>query len=47
VPHVIRVEEANRLTCIVDDMCFEVPTGYKKLGNCIFVPIHAWENSLY
>ncbi|XP_011493878.1 PREDICTED: ankyrin repeat domain-containing protein 13D [Ceratosolen solmsi marchali] len=32
VPHVIRVEEANRLTCLVDDMCFEIPTGYKKLG---------------
>lgn len=32
VPHVIRVEEGNRLTCLVDDVCFEVPTGYKKLG---------------
>ncbi|XP_058807424.1 ankyrin repeat domain-containing protein 13D isoform X2 [Phymastichus coffea] len=32
VPHVGRLEEANRLTCLLDDVCFEAPAGYVKLG---------------
>ncbi|XP_031780914.1 ankyrin repeat domain-containing protein 13D isoform X1 [Nasonia vitripennis] len=32
VPHVGRLEEANRLTCLLDDVCFEAPLGYTKLG---------------
>lgn len=33
VPHVGRLEEDNRLTCLLDDVCFEAPLGYAKLGN--------------
>lgn len=32
IPHVHRIQETNRTTCIVDDVCFEVPSGYIKLG---------------
>ncbi|KAJ8679739.1 hypothetical protein QAD02_015526 [Eretmocerus hayati] len=32
VPHVTRLEEENRLTCLVEDVCFEAPSGYTKLG---------------
>ncbi|XP_014209617.1 ankyrin repeat domain-containing protein 13D isoform X2 [Copidosoma floridanum] len=32
VPHVGRIEEGNRLTCLLDDVCFEAPIGYAKLG---------------
>lgn len=33
VPHVGRIEEEDRLTCIVDDSIFQIPNGYKQLGN--------------
>lgn len=33
VPHVGRLEEGSRLTCLVDDVCFEAPLGYTVLGN--------------
>ncbi|XP_015586307.1 ankyrin repeat domain-containing protein 13D isoform X2 [Cephus cinctus] len=32
VSHVGRLQESNRMTCLVDDVCFEAPTGYVKLG---------------
>lgn len=32
MPHVARLEEGNRLTCLLDDVCFDVPSGYVKLG---------------
>lgn len=32
VPHVGHLEETNRMTCLVDDICFEAPVGYVKLG---------------
>ncbi|KOC67225.1 Ankyrin repeat domain-containing protein 13B, partial [Habropoda laboriosa] len=32
VPHVGHLQETNRMTCLVDDVCFEAPTGYVKLG---------------
>ncbi|KAL0133331.1 hypothetical protein PUN28_000821 [Cardiocondyla obscurior] len=32
VPHVSRLQESNRITCLVDDICFETPSGYVKLG---------------
>ncbi|XP_015177619.1 PREDICTED: ankyrin repeat domain-containing protein 13D isoform X1 [Polistes dominula] len=32
VPHVGHLQETNRMTCLVDDICFEPPTGYIKLG---------------
>lgn len=32
VPHVGHLQETNRMTCLVDDICFEAPTGYIKLG---------------
>ncbi|XP_033208375.1 ankyrin repeat domain-containing protein 13D isoform X2 [Belonocnema kinseyi] len=32
VPHVGRLQESNRMTCLVDDICFEAPPGYTKLG---------------
>ncbi|XP_076755838.1 ankyrin repeat domain-containing protein 13D isoform X2 [Xylocopa sonorina] len=32
VPHVGRLQETNRMTCLVDDVCFEAPVGYVKLG---------------
>lgn len=32
VPHVGHLQETNRMTCLVDDICFEPPTGYTKLG---------------
>ncbi|KAG8036043.1 hypothetical protein G9C98_004622 [Cotesia typhae] len=32
VPHVKRIQEGPRTTCIVDDICFEAPAGYVKLG---------------
>ncbi|KAL7303810.1 hypothetical protein TKK_0003937 [Trichogramma kaykai] len=32
VPHVSHIEESNRLSCILDDACFEAPAGYSKLG---------------
>ncbi|XP_071629370.1 ankyrin repeat domain-containing protein 13D isoform X1 [Temnothorax longispinosus] len=32
VPHVGHLQETNRITCLVDDICFETPTGYTKLG---------------
>ncbi|XP_076626210.1 ankyrin repeat domain-containing protein 13D isoform X3 [Colletes latitarsis] len=32
VPHVSHLEETNRMTCLVDDTCFEAPMGYVKLG---------------
>lgn len=34
VPHVRSISESNRLTCIVEDDCFEAPNGYAKLGRC-------------
>lgn len=33
IPHVARIEEESRLTCVVDDACFNIPPGYSKLGN--------------
>ncbi|XP_011868021.1 PREDICTED: ankyrin repeat domain-containing protein 13D isoform X2 [Vollenhovia emeryi] len=32
VDHVGQLQETNRLTCLIDDICFEAPTGYVKLG---------------
>ncbi|GAB1867512.1 Ankyrin repeat domain-containing protein 13B [Camponotus japonicus] len=32
VPHVGHLQETNRITCLVDDICFEAPSGYTKLG---------------
>lgn len=32
VPHVGHLQETNRMTCLVDDICFEAPMGYVKLG---------------
>lgn len=32
VPHVGHLQETNRVTCLVDDVCFEAPSGYAKLG---------------
>ncbi|XP_076755839.1 ankyrin repeat domain-containing protein 13D isoform X3 [Xylocopa sonorina] len=32
VPHVGRLQETNRMTCLVDDVCFEAPVGYVKLA---------------
>ncbi|XP_032687957.1 ankyrin repeat domain-containing protein 13D [Odontomachus brunneus] len=32
VPHVGHLQETNRITCLVDDICFEAPNGYVKLG---------------
>ncbi|XP_066595135.1 ankyrin repeat domain-containing protein 13D isoform X2 [Prorops nasuta] len=32
VPNVGHLQETNRITCLVDDICFEAPTGYVKLG---------------
>jgi len=32
VPHVGHLQETNRVTCLVDDICFETPSGYVKLG---------------
>ncbi|XP_060812425.1 ankyrin repeat domain-containing protein 13D isoform X3 [Bombus pascuorum] len=32
VPHVGHLEETNRMTCLVDDICFEAPVGYVKLA---------------
>ncbi|XP_008559506.1 ankyrin repeat domain-containing protein 13D [Microplitis demolitor] len=32
VPHVKRIQEGTRTTCVVDDICFEAPPGYIKLG---------------
>ncbi|KAG5320065.1 AN13D protein, partial [Acromyrmex heyeri] len=32
VPHVGNLQETNRITCLVDDICFETPSGYAKLG---------------
>jgi len=32
VPHVGHLQETNRITCLVDDICFETPSGYAKLG---------------
>ncbi|XP_017882466.1 ankyrin repeat domain-containing protein 13D isoform X3 [Ceratina calcarata] len=32
IPHVGHLEETNRITCLVDDVCFEAPVGYVKLA---------------
>ncbi|XP_054008910.1 ankyrin repeat domain-containing protein 13D isoform X1 [Hylaeus anthracinus] len=32
VPHVGHLLETNRMTCLVDDTCFDAPMGYVKLG---------------
>ncbi|KAK1133944.1 hypothetical protein K0M31_011731 [Melipona bicolor] len=32
VPHVGHLQETNRMTCLVDDICFEAPVGYVKLA---------------
>lgn len=32
VPHVDQLIETNRITCLVDEICFEAPSGYVKLG---------------
>lgn len=32
VPHVGHLQETNRMTCLVDDICFEAPMGYVKLA---------------
>lgn len=32
VPHVGHLQETNRMTCLIDDSCFEAPMGYVKLG---------------
>ncbi|XP_012225465.1 ankyrin repeat domain-containing protein 13D isoform X2 [Linepithema humile] len=32
VPNVGHLQETNRITCLVDDVCFEAPSGYVKLG---------------
>lgn len=36
VPHVGHLQETNRVTCLVDDICFEAPSGYVKLGKYIY-----------
>ena len=32
IAHVGHLQETNRTTCLVDDICFEAPVGYVKLG---------------
>ncbi|XP_051172828.1 ankyrin repeat domain-containing protein 13D isoform X2 [Leptopilina boulardi] len=32
ISNVSRLQEMNRMTCIVDDICFQAPPGYVKLG---------------
>lgn len=39
VPHVGHLQETNRITCLVDDICFETPSGYAKLGKTCFIYI--------
>lgn len=36
MPHVGNLQETNRVTCLVDDICFETPSGYAKLGKTSF-----------
>lgn len=35
ISHVDHLQESNRITCLVDDICFEAPNGYIKLGKTI------------
>lgn len=35
-----QLQESNRVTCLVDDACFEAPTGYSKLGTKIDALCH-------
>jgi len=40
IPHVGHLQETNRITCLVDDICFEAPTEYIKLGKTfVFIDI--------
>lgn len=39
VPHVGHLQETNRVTCLVDDICFETPSGYAKLGKTFILYI--------
>lgn len=32
VAHVRKIEDGSKLACVVDDICFEAPMGYTKLG---------------
>lgn len=32
IPNVSRIEENERITCVVDDSCFNIPVGYNHLG---------------
>lgn len=33
IPNVTRIEEEDRLSCILDDSIFQCPAGYAQLGN--------------
>lgn len=33
VPHVTKIEEEDRLTCILDERLFCCPPGYTQIGN--------------
>ncbi|XP_044272439.1 ankyrin repeat domain-containing protein 13D isoform X1 [Tribolium madens] len=33
VPHVHRIQEEDRLTCVVDECIFQCPSGYSHIGN--------------
>lgn len=32
VEHVRKIDQGSRTICVVDDVCFEAPPGYAKLG---------------
>lgn len=40
VPHVGHLQETNRITCLVDDICFETPSGYAKLGKTYHIYVY-------
>lgn len=46
VPHVGHLLETNRITCLIDDTCFEAPMGYVKLGkhNIIVILYKVFQN---
>lgn len=33
VPHVHRIQEEDRLTCVLDESIFQCPSGYSQIGN--------------
>ena len=33
IPHVNRIQEDDRLTCILDECIFQCPSGYSQIGN--------------